>query len=441
MKFTANLLIIFAFALSVSAQTSTQILAKANGQNFTIADLPKEVREAYVNLAKNSLEARRFFFNQQLAEILLDIEAKARKTTVEKIIESVNVKVANPTEKQIKDVYDANRAALGGRSLEQVRPQIIEFLRREPEQKALGVFIMSLGKKYKVVVFKDVNARNLKAADILATVNGRNITYGNFESKNRVALYEFRAEIFDDVKHALNDKIYSNLIEAEARSQNLKTNELIALEVSDKMREFSDEERERLQSEFRKKLYAKYKVQFFLKEPAPLVLQISVDDDPSKGNEDAPVTVVMFSDFQCSACAAAHPILQKVLADYGEKVRFIVRDFPLETVHENAFQAALAANAANKQGKYFEYIEFLYRNQDALDKESLKKYAVEAGLNLAQFELDLQSETNAAEIRKDIADGKNYGITGTPTIYVNGVKVRHNTFEDFREAIEAALKK
>ena len=119
----------------------------------------------------------------------------------------------------------------------------------------------------------------------------------------------------------------------------------------------------------------------------------------------------------------------------------IVRDFPLETVHENAFQAALAANAANKQGKYFEYIEFLYRNQDALDKESLKKYAAEAGLNLAQFELDFQSETNAAEIRKDIADGKNYGITGTPTIYVNGVKVRHNTFEDFREAIEAALKK
>ncbi|CAN5271803.1 hypothetical protein BH10ACI1_BH10ACI1_05600 [soil metagenome] len=442
MKFITTCFLIIIFVFSIAAQTSPQILAKANGQNFTVADLPQELREAFVNLPKASADVRKLLFNQQIAEILFEAEAKIRNISVDKLIETqVNAKVANPTEKQIQDVYDANRAALGNQTLEQVRPQIVTFLRREPEQKAMGVFAESLAKKYKVAVFKDINAQNLKAADVLANVNGKSITVRDFEAKNRVALYEQQANVYDQVKFALTEKIFSALVSAEAKTQNVEGNELIAQEITNKMRDFSNEERDELESDFRKKLFTKYNAQILLKEPAPLVLQISTDDDPSKGNTNAPVTVVMFSDFQCSACSAAHPVLQKVLAEYGDKIRFVVRDFPLTTIHQNAFQAALAANAANAQGKFFEYIEYLYRNQAALDKESLKRYAAEIGLNLAQFELDLQNETNAAEIRKDMADGANYGITGTPTIYVNGVKVRRNTAEYFREAINQALKK
>lgn len=441
MRFITICFCLIIFTFSIAAQTSVQILAKANGQNFTVANLPPQVREAFVNLSKNSIETRKNLFNQQIGEILLEAEAKVRKVSVDKLVEmQVNSKVANPTEKQIQTVYDANRAALGNQTLEQVRGQIVGFLRREPEQKALGVFVSSLAKKYKLVVLKDVNARNLKAADVLANLNGKPITVRDFEAKNRVALYEQNANVFDQVKFALNEQIFSALVLAEAKTQNIETYDLMAREISDKIRDYSNEERELLESDFRKKLFTKYNAQFLLKEPAPLVLQISTDNNPTKGKMDAPVTVVMFSDFQCSACAAAHPVLQRVLAEYGDKVRFVLRDFPLTQIHENAFQAALAANAANAQGKYFEYIEFLYRNQAALDKESLKKYALETGLNPAQFELDLQSETNAAEVRKDMADGTNYGITGTPTVYVNGVKVRRNTAAYFREAIEKALK-
>lgn len=441
MRFITICFCLIIFTFSIAAQTSVQILAKANGQNFTAANLPPQVREAFVNLSKNSIETRKNLFNQQIGEILLEAEAKVRKVSVDKLVEmQVNSKVANPTEKQIQTVYDANRAALGNQTLEQVRGQIVGFLRREPEQKALGVFVSSLAKKYKLVVLKDVNARNLKAADVLANLNGKPITVRDFEAKNRVALYEQNANVFDQVKFALNEQIFSALVLAEAKTQNIETYDLMAREISDKIRDYSNEERELLESDFRKKLFTKYNAQFLLKEPAPLVLPISTDNNPTKGKMDAPVTVVMFSDFQCSACAAAHPVLQRVLAEYGDKVRFVLRDFPLTQIHENAFQAALAANAANAQGKYFEYIEFLYRNQAALDKESLKKYALETGLNPAQFELDLQSETNAAEVRKDMADGTNYGITGTPTVYVNGVKVRRNTAAYFREAIEKALK-
>ncbi len=381
-------------------------------------------------------------FNSQIGEILLETEAKVRKISVDDLVKSVNSKVANPTEKQIQDVYDKNKDALGGRSLAEVREQIVAFLRREPEQKALNVLVMSLAKKYKVGVFKDVNARNLKATDILATINGRNITVAGFEAKNRVALYEQKAEIFDEIKLILEEKIYNALIAVEAKSEKIDASDLIAREISNKLRDFTDEEREDLESNFRRKLFTKYNTQFLLKEPAPLVLQVSADDDPSKGSATAPVTVVMFSDFQCSSCAAAHPVLQKVLAEYPtEKVRFVVRDFPLAQIHENAFLAAKAANAAHKQGKFFEFTDVLYRNQNALDKESLKKYAADLGLNPTQFELDLQSESNAAEIRKDMSDGANYGISGTPTIYVNGVKVRRNTAEYFRAAIDKVLKK
>ncbi len=442
MKFIATCFFTIVFALSIAAQTPTQILAKANGQNYTAADLPAELRDAYLKLNKNSLDARQILFNNQIAEILLDSEAKARKISVDDLVKSVTSKITNPTEKQIQDVYDKNRDALGGRSLEQVRDQIIAFLRSETEQRALNVFVMSLGKKYKVLVFKDVNARALKPADILASVNGRKITAAGFEAKNRVTLYEQKADVFDDVKLALETKIYNALVVIEAKAQNLDASDLIGREISDKLRDYTEDERETLEADLRRRLYEKYKVQFFLKEPAPLVLPISVDDDPSKGSATAPVTVVMFSDFQCSACAAAHPILQRVLAEYSpEQVRFVVRDFPLESIHENAFLAATAANAAHKQGKFFEFTEILYRNQNALNLESLKKYAADLGLNLAQFELDLQSATTAAEIRKDLADGANYGINGTPTIYVNGVKVRRNNAEYFRVAIDKVLKK
>ena len=110
-------------------------------------------------------------------------------------------------------------------------------------------------------------------------------------------------------------------------------------------------------------------------------------------------------------------------------------------IHENAFRAALGAGAANAQGKFFEYTEILYKNQSALDNESLKKYAAQIGLNVQQFELDLNSEKTAAEVRKDIADGESYGINSTPTIYVNGVSVRILSVDGFRKAIDRALKK
>ena len=441
MKFFLACFCLIVFSLFAAGQAPEQILATANGQKFTVADLPPNVAEAYVNLSKKVAEMRSALLEQQIIETIFDMEAKSKNLSIEKYLEQIKAKVPAPTEKEIQAVYDANRDKIGTQTLAQVRPQIVALLRSDPEQKALLDTYNVLKAKYKVVPGKDVNALSLRPADVLATVSAKSILAKDFEEQNKIALYETKAKVYDTVKFALNESIYNALIAAEAKSLNLETSDLIAREITDKMREYTADERQQLETNLRKQLTAKYKTQILLKEPVPVALNIATENAPFKGDLTAPVTVVMFSDFQCSACSATHPILKKVLAEYPGKIRFVVRNFPLTTIHENAYNAALAALAAQAQGKFFEYTEVLYRNQSALEKESLKKYAVDTGLNLQQFELDLQSEKTSATLRKDMSDGKIYGITGTPTIFVNGVKVRVLTADGFREAIDKALKK
>ena len=134
-----------------------------------------------------------------------------------------------------------------------------------------------------------------------------------------------------------------------------------------------------------------------------------------------------------------HPVLEEVLKSYGDKVRFVVRDFPLSQ-HENARKAAEAANAANAQGKFFEYIALLFQRQKALDVPSLKKYASELGLDRARFDAALDRGVYAAEVQRDVEDGELYGVGSTPTIFINGVQLRALSVEGLREAIDKAAK-
>ena len=442
MKIIATFFCSLIFTFSLFAQKADEVLATANGQKFTSKDLAPEVREAFENLPKTVGEIRRTMLEQQIADALFEAESSSRKLTVEKLIETeVTKKLPAPTDEDIQKIYDANQAAIGDKTLVEVRPQIVAYLRREPEQKALAEYLSDLKIKYKTAIGKDVNAPSLKPFEVLATVGGKQITVANFEAKNKQTLYDLEADFYDRLRGSLEQIVYSALVVVEAKAQDVATIDFMAREITDKLREFSDEERARLENDLRDKLFKKYTAKFLLKEPAPVVQIISTENQPSKGKRIAPVTVVMFTDFQCPACSAVHPVLQKVLAEYGDKIRFVVRDFPLTNIHANAFRAALAANAAHAQGKFFEYTEVLYKNQNALDTTSLKKYAADLGLNQKQFDLDLESEKYVADVRKDMADGKIYGITGTPTIFVNGVKVRELSAESFRNAIEKALRK
>lgn len=428
-------------AAGVQAQTASRVLATATGHTIRESDLSPETQAAIANMPATTARVRTQLLEQMITNAMLDAEAKAQNTTVEKLIDAAIAKAAAPTEAEIKSIYDANLAALENRPLAEVRPKIVEYLKSNAEQAAFQAYADTLKAKYKPANGKDVNAAGLKPADVVATVTSRTITAQEFEEKNKVSLYELQASLGDQIAFEIDNVLFSTLIADEARSLGIDPGSLIAREISDKLKDYSDDERTGLEDALRKKLFTKYAAKIVYEEPKPLVLNISADDDPAQGPATAPVTVVMFSDFQCPACSATHPVLKAAIAAYPGKIRFVVRDFPLTDIHDNAFRAALAAGAANVQGKFFEFAEILYRNQKVLDEASLKRYAAESGLNVKQFEIDFNSEKTAAEVKKDMADGDSYGINSTPTIYVNGVKVRDLSLAGFRKAIDRALAK
>lgn len=440
MKHLAEFLLLLIIAAPLSAQPKDEVLATATGMTFTAEALPEEARKLYQNQNAIIASERTRLLSAFVREKLIELEAASQKTTPEAILAAETQKAAAPTDAEIKSLFDANRTAFEGRSLEQVRFQIVSYLKSNSEENSLKDLTERLKKTHGLTGGKSINAADLKPADVIFAAGGKSFTAAQFSERFAARLYDVRAEIVDHILMDLDSSVFNSLVKAEAKARNKDASELIAAEITDKLRDFTDEERARIEDAFRASLYAKYAVRILLENPAPVAHKVSADDDPAWGKPDAPVTIIMFSDFQCSACAATHPVLKKMISEYGAKLHFVVRDFPLESIHENAFGASLAANGARQQGKFFEYIDVLYRNQDKLDAESLKRYAAELGLNPKQFDLDFTSENAAAEVRKDIEDGLKLGISGTPTIFVNGVKVARLSSAGFKAAIERALK-
>lgn len=435
------LLIAFPFLVSgVFAQAPADVLATSKVRTFTANDLTPEARTAYLSKDQAIAAVRKQLLSEMAAKLLVETEAKALGSTPEKLIAAQHAKLPDPEPSQIEAVYNANRQALDNKPLAEVRNEIVAYLRREPEQKAVNAYIDGLRQKYRFAVVKDINAPNLSASDVLFTFSGGQIRALEFETAYKRDLNDELHDQYEYIRSDLEINVLNALVEEEARSKGTDAGSIIASEVTDRMREFSEGEREGLETELMEKLFAKYNVKFLIREPEIIVENVSVDDDPAFGPQGAPVTVVMFSDFQCPACSRTHPVLKRVLAEFDGKVRFVVRDYPLEKLHPNALAAALAANAAQKQGKYREYIERLYANQDSLDRASLVRFAQELGLNVRQFEIDSSDVKALAEIRKDQADGNSYGVSGTPTIFVNGVKIHNLSSGSFRRAIQRALK-
>jgi protein-disulfide isomerase len=446
-------------------------LAIVNGQTIALSDLEPQVREVVEGFDKKMPELRRDALEARINTLLFEAEAQKRKVTGDQLMDAeVNNQLKDPTDAEIQAVYNANKQQIGDATLEAVRPQIISYLRTQAAQKLADALIARLRASHQVVMgTTNVNAPNIPPATVLATVDGRPITASDFEERLKPYVYKLRREIFDAEARSLDFKINQVLLDAEAKKRNMTSENLYKAEVIDKVHQPTDAEvtkfyednkarikgdlnslrtdiadvlknqqLSRLEAEFAQRLRAGASVQVFLKEPEPPVQVISTDDDPSRGSASAPVTIVEFTDFQCPSCAAMNPVIEEALKSYGSQVRLVVRDFPL-SMHENARKAAEAADAANAQGKFFEYIAMLFKNQSALDVASLKKYASDLGLDRAKFDAALDSGQYAEEVNHDVADGEAYGVDGTPTIFINGVRLRNLTAEGLRAAIDSAL--
>jgi protein-disulfide isomerase len=407
----------------------------------------------------------------QINTTLLQVEAKKRRLDSHTLYETeVSRRAGMPTAAQIQKFIDENQSQFQGMDPATIKQQVAAYLHDETENKLADDLVKRLRQTIPVVMGADVNAPNLPDEAVLATIGGQPLKAGPVKERLKPLIYRIRLDAYMRAKQQADQMVDNILLIEEAKRRQIGPEEIVRAEISDKVRTPTDaevtkfyndnkarisgdlnsvrnqvamylqeEDKRRLEGELSNRLRKNADVRWLITEPVQPVQNISVDDDPARGGANAPVTIVEFTDFQCPACAAMHPVLEEVLKSYGDKVRFVVRDFPL-TQHEWASKAAEAANAAKEQGKFFEYAALLFQRQKALDVPSLKKYASELGLDRARFDAALDRGTYAAEVKHDVEDGELYGVGSTPTIFINGVQLRVLSPEGLREAIDRAAK-
>ena len=173
--------------------------------------------------------------------------------------------------------------------------------------------------------------------------------------------------------------------------------------------------------------------------------------DHAHGNAAAKVTLIEYGDFECPACGAYEPLVEQLYKAYGSKVLFVFRNFPLYQIHPFAMIAAQAAEAAGLQGKYWEMHDLLYAKQgewtadttlspDAVISKYFNGYAQSLGLNVTQFDTDINSAGAKAKVQADLALGNTAQVNHTPTFFVNGTQIPNpNSYADFQADLDAAI--
>ncbi|HVQ40520.1 MAG TPA: thioredoxin domain-containing protein [Pyrinomonadaceae bacterium] len=455
-----------------AAPMAPVLLATVNGQNITTADIDPRARQEVEALEGKIADARRQILELEINTLLLDVEARKRRVSPQQLYESeVGRKITQPTQAEITKFIDENRERIDESDSPTIRTQVADFLKGEQEAKLSEELLNRLRTSNVVGKGADVNDIGLPPTTVLATVAGRTVTAGAVNERLKPIDYQLRFDTYLVEKPALDQTINDLLLLAESKNRNVPPEDIVRKEITEKVRPPTDAEVEKfyndnknslkgdlatlrnqiaaymeeqnrlkLEQEFSARLRKGADLRVLVVEPEPPVQSISVDDDPVQGDANAAVTIVEFTDFQCPACAAMHPVIDEVLKLYGNKVRLVVRDFPL-AMHANARKAAEAANAAHAQGKFFEYAALLFKRQNALDIPSLKKYATELGLDRVRFDGALDSGKYAPEVKHDMDDGQIYGVGSTPTIFVNGRMLKGLSSEALRAAINQALSK
>jgi predicted DsbA family dithiol-disulfide isomerase len=173
----------------------------------------------------------------------------------------------------------------------------------------------------------------------------------------------------------------------------------------------------------------------------PFRFEVSAGDAPAKGGpKDAPVQIVEFSDFECPFCQRVNPTLDRVITEYGDKVRLAFRHYPLDNIHANARKAAEASLCADEQGEFWKMHDVMFSEQKELGVEALREKASRIGLDLEAFNECLDSGRYADQVEEDFRAGVLAGVSGTPAIFVNGRPLSGAVpFEQMAEVIDEEL--
>jgi len=309
--------------------------------------------------------------------------------------------------------------------------------------------------------------------EVVATVGSTSITLAEVDDKAleqpAPAVVKLSQALYDARRAALDDLIATRLFDDAAKAQGVDRSALIEREITAKIPPVSDAEvaawyqanqgrlqggsldqlrqpirqyltQQRMQDvreQYLETLKTKTSVKVLLDPPRQKIAASS--ESPAKGASSAPVEIVEFSDFQCPFCQRAYPTVQEVLKNYGDRIHFVYRHYPLPG-HPQAKPAAEAAACAAEQGKFWPYHDKLFSTAGKLGDAELKQDAVEVGLNAAQFNNCVDGHKFRAQVETDMKAGEEAGVTGTPAFFINGRSVSGaQPYEVFKKVIDEEL--
>jgi protein-disulfide isomerase len=454
---------------------SPDVFAVVNGTKISAKEVEDPVKDKIKELQNAVVDARKRELDVQINSKLISLEAKKRGISVSKFLEvEILSKVKEPTIEDAQALYTQNKAKIK-ESFEAIAGEIIAYLRQQRQEFETKRVTERLraASQVKTLVLPAAVTPPEKEADrerVFATINGEKITSGDIEDSLRPLIFQAQEQIYELKKAQLDMRINDLLLGQEASRQKITTQALLDAEVVSKAKKpteaeakkfyddntekipgtyaetkekiiqyLTQQEQQKAEDTFAEALRKNAKLEINLKEPDPPYYEIATDDQPTRGGATAAVTIVEFTDFQCPACGRTQPILEEVVNEYGDKVKFVVRDFPLD-MHQYAVKAAEAAEAAREQGKFWEYSALLFKNQEHLEIENLVQYASQLGLDAKKFQDALVSGRFADKVQRDLQDGYRMGVSSTPTVFINGKRVKDKSKESLKAVIDAALR-
>lgn len=315
---------------------------------------------------------------------------------------------------------------------------------------------------------------------VLVVINGQSYTESEIEKslggRERGALIKARSEMYEAKKDVVDQYVFDKLVQAEADKKKISKEEYLKKEVDGKIKSPSDKDvndfytkakaqfeksgrtppplNDEVKAQIKQQLSAqagnerkvalnqelvkKNKITYGIDQPR---IQVELGNIPAKGPENAKITIVEFSDFQCPFCKKGANTMTEVAKKYSGKVKYTFRDYPLP-FHERAKFAANAARCAADQGKFWEFHDKLFADQSKLSDDDFIALGKELKLDAAKFDPCVKGMQKVAEVDKDMQDGENAGVSGTPAYFVNGIFLSGALpIEKFSEVIDQELSK
>jgi len=310
--------------------------------------------------------------------------------------------------------------------------------------------------------------------DVVASVGNVSITLADVDQKamqqpaNEFGTTKLVLAIYEARRNAIDEITGEKLIDMEAKTRGVETSALIDQEITSKIKSVTDADvstwydanksrvqgasldqvrvpiRNLLTQQRTAVAYQAFVDQLKAKTPVRITLEpprqkVATTDSPAQGPSNAPIEVVEFSDFQCPYCYRATPVVKQVLSTYGNKIRFVYRNYPLPS-HPNAHPAAEAAQCANEQGQFWAYHDRLFADQSKLSDADLKASAAALGLDATKFNSCFDSHKYKARVDADTQAGNEVGVNGTPAFFINGRMLSGaQPFEEFKKVIDEEL--